>query len=310
MTESAELTYMSVKQVSEYLSLNEKKVYSMANDRILPATKVTGKWLFPKILIDRWIMESCHSGMLSDRMHITGSDDPLLSMLVAKVMSQVGTSELVSYSSTGSSLGLDILSRGYADVCALHWGKLEDSNESHLELLKKYPNHQQWLMVHGFNRKQGLMMRPETHLKYEMLADDSTSSSLQSWRWIARQSGSGSQQHLEQWLAKKDINFEEVNSTIVAQSERELAGYIARHNGDIGFGCQSVAFESGLSFVPVLTESFDFVMPQGIYFRRQLQQLLSMFQEPKSIQLAATLGGYDLTDCGKLMWDGKSENGP
>ncbi|WP_076542141.1 helix-turn-helix transcriptional regulator [Shewanella sp. UCD-KL21] len=301
MNESDKLTYMSVKQVSEYLSLNEKKVYSMANDRIIPATKVTGKWLFPKILIDRWIMESCHSGMLSDRMHITGSDDPLLSMLVAKVMSRVGTSELVSYSSTGSSLGLDILSRGYADVCAMHWGSIDDNNDALPALLKKYPNHQQWLIVHGYNRQQGLMMRSETYHHYQSF----NRASLQSWRWVARQAGSGSQQHLEQWLQKQGASFADLKSNIVAQSERELAGYIARDNADIGFGCQSVALESGLSFVHILTESFDFVMPQGIYFRRQLQALLNLFKETQSIQLATTLGGYDLTDCGKLIWNGQ-----
>ncbi len=111
MTEASDLVYMSAKQVAEYLDLNEKKVYAMANDRILPATKITGKWLFPKILIDRWIMDSCHSGMLTDRLLITGSDDPLLSMLVARLMSHVGSRELISYSATGSRLGLDLLSK-------------------------------------------------------------------------------------------------------------------------------------------------------------------------------------------------------
>ncbi|WP_192021843.1 helix-turn-helix transcriptional regulator [Shewanella sp. WPAGA9] len=305
MTQANELTYMSLTQVAEYLSLDEDSVSSMANERILPATKATGKWLFPKILVDRWLMESCHSGMLSDRMHITGSDDPLLSMLVAKTMSQVGTTELISYSSTGSGLGLDVLSQGYADICALHWGSLEDDNLSYHELLTSYPNHKQWLLVHGYNRKQGLMMRSETFEQYEALANAATNTSFKSWRWVARQAGSGSQQHLEQWLLKQGFNFKYLNSTLVAQSERELAGYIARHNADIGFGCQSVALESGLSFVPILTESFDLVMPQGIYFRRQLQQLLDLLQQPESIRLAATLGGYDLTNTGKLLWNGQ-----
>ena len=38
--------FMNARQVAEYLDLNEKKVYSLANDGVLPATKVTGKWLF------------------------------------------------------------------------------------------------------------------------------------------------------------------------------------------------------------------------------------------------------------------------
>ncbi|MEZ5476415.1 MAG: helix-turn-helix domain-containing protein [Thiolinea sp.] len=40
--------YMSVKQVAGYLHLNEKKVYELVRDNQIPATKVTGKWLFPR----------------------------------------------------------------------------------------------------------------------------------------------------------------------------------------------------------------------------------------------------------------------
>ncbi|MCE9679694.1 helix-turn-helix transcriptional regulator [Shewanella sp. AS1] len=298
MTEPSELIYMSAKQVAEYLDLNEKKVYAMANDRILPATKVTGKWLFPKILIDRWVMDSCHSGMLSDRMHITGSDDPLLSMLVSRLMSRIGKSDLVSYSATGSRMGLDLLSRGYADVCTLHWGNVEERNIRHPALLKGYPNHQQWVMVHGYTRQQGLMMRANMHHRCQ---EENKVITLP-WRWVGRQSGAGSQQHLEHWLMKQGASVEQLDIAVTAHSERELAGFIARNEADIGFGCQSVAMESGLSFVPLVTESFDFVMPQGIYFRRQLQALFEMLASTQTRQLAAQLGGYDLSQCGQMLW--------
>lgn len=70
--------FMNAKLVAEYLDLNEKKVYALANDGLLPATKVTGKWLFPKAMLDKWLLESCHNGVLNDRLLIAGSDDPLL----------------------------------------------------------------------------------------------------------------------------------------------------------------------------------------------------------------------------------------
>ncbi|MCL1075635.1 helix-turn-helix transcriptional regulator [Shewanella dokdonensis] len=298
MTEPSELVYMSAKQVAEYLDLNEKKVYAMANDRMLPATKITGKWLFPKILIDRWLMDSCHSGMLSDRLLITGSDDPLLSMQVARLMAEVGSRELISYSATGSRLGLELLSKGYADVCTLHWGSADERNIRHTALLKGYPNHQQWIMVHGYNRQQGLIVRPELH--HQCQEEDKVLSLP--WRWVSRQGGAGSQQHLEHWLMKRGSSLKDLNTVLTAYSERELAGYLARGDADIGFGCQAVAMESGLGFVPLLTESFDFVMPQGIYFRRQLQQLFKLLAGSSSRQMAALLGGYDLTDCGQLLW--------
>ncbi len=75
--------FMNAKLVAEYLDLNEKKVYALANDGLLPATKVTGKWLFPKAMLDKWLLESCHNGVLNDRLLIAGSDDPLLQMIVA-----------------------------------------------------------------------------------------------------------------------------------------------------------------------------------------------------------------------------------
>ncbi|BDM62587.1 DNA-binding protein [Shewanella sp. NFH-SH190041] len=298
MTEASDLVYMSARQVAEYLDLNEKKVYAMANDRILPATKVTGKWLFPKILIDRWIMDSCHSGMLTDRLLITGSDDPLLAMLVARLMSQVGSRELISYSATGSRLGLELLSKGYADVCTLHWGSVEERSIRHPALLKGYANHQQWIMVHGYTRQQGLIVRPEMHHRCQEQAQVAN----QSWRWILRQGGAGSQQHLEQWLMTQGARIDQLNTVLTAYSERELAGYIARGDADIGFGCQSVAMESGLSFVPLLTESFDFVMTQSIYFRRQLQQLFTMLSSAQTRQMASLLTGYDLANTGQLIW--------
>ena len=52
--------YMSVKQVADYLSLNEKKIYALASEGRIPATKVTGKWMFPRELVDRWMLETSH----------------------------------------------------------------------------------------------------------------------------------------------------------------------------------------------------------------------------------------------------------
>ena len=40
--------YLTTREVSRLLNINEKMVYSLVNDKGLPATKVTGKWLFPQ----------------------------------------------------------------------------------------------------------------------------------------------------------------------------------------------------------------------------------------------------------------------
>jgi len=49
---------MNTRQVAKYLGINEKKIYAMAKARGIPCTRVTGKWVFPKKLIDQWIEKS------------------------------------------------------------------------------------------------------------------------------------------------------------------------------------------------------------------------------------------------------------
>ena len=42
---------MTVQQIAKYLQL--KKKYALATEENIPAAKVTGKWMFPRELIDR-----------------------------------------------------------------------------------------------------------------------------------------------------------------------------------------------------------------------------------------------------------------
>ena len=46
---------LSTKQVAQFLDVNEKMVYALVAEKALPATKVTGKWLFPRHLVEQWI---------------------------------------------------------------------------------------------------------------------------------------------------------------------------------------------------------------------------------------------------------------
>ena len=46
---------LSTKEVAQFLDVNEKMVYSLVAEKGLPATKITGKWLFPRHLVEQWI---------------------------------------------------------------------------------------------------------------------------------------------------------------------------------------------------------------------------------------------------------------
>ena len=79
---------MNVRDVACYLGINEKKIYFLAKTKKIPCTRVTGKWTFPKQLIDRWIDESASGSVGRFRgtannevLLAAGSDDPALAIL-------------------------------------------------------------------------------------------------------------------------------------------------------------------------------------------------------------------------------------
>ncbi len=48
---------MTVKQVSEYLQMDEHTVYKLARSGQIPSLKIAGQWRFKKDVIDKWISE-------------------------------------------------------------------------------------------------------------------------------------------------------------------------------------------------------------------------------------------------------------
>jgi len=292
--------FLSVKQLAEYLQINEKKIYVLANDGLLPGTKITGKWLFPRTLIDQWLLESSHGGILTDRLLISGSDDPLLMRLVTHLIEGFAAEALISYTSTGTAMGLSLLSRRRTDICAIHWGPLEQSHVRHAGLIQQYPDSAQWLLVRLFHREQGLMLaggvKPDGMSIPEIFH--------QNWIWAMRVDGAGSQYFLEDTAVNYGIDLQGLNTSLRAQTEREVASLLSREQADIAPGPRSVAREFGLHFVPIGWEAFDLVLPRNIYFRELFQELIRQIHSREIQAIAQQLGGYRFEQTGEIIWTG------
>ena len=46
---------LTTDEAATYLRLCERKLYELVANGAVPCTKVTGKWLFPKAALDRWL---------------------------------------------------------------------------------------------------------------------------------------------------------------------------------------------------------------------------------------------------------------
>ena len=297
-SEDTGLVYMSVKQVASYLNLNEKKIYALVSDHRIPATKITGKWMFPRELIDKWMLDSSHGGLLTDRLIVSGSDDPLLYRIVLEYAAATGSYALISYSPTATQLGLSLLESRRVDVCGIHWGPDTESHIRHPALLKQHSEANNWVLIHAFRREQGLMLKANSVLQNQTI-EEIISSPL---RWSLRQSGAGAQRFLMERLSLYNLNADDLNSINTALSEREAAASIAMGITDIAPGVRAAATEYGLDFIPFGWESFDLVIPRQIWFRRLFQELINRLKSRSSQQLAETLCGYDLSRTGELVW--------
>lgn len=290
--------FMSVKQVAEYLHINEKKVYGLVREEKIPATKITGKWVFPRELVDRWLLESSHGGLLTDRLVVAGSDDPLLSHVVMTQAQTTGSRALISYTPTGTRLGLGLLAALRADVGCIHWGPDNESRIRHPALLQQHAPHKDWILVRAFRREQGLLVRPDlvsgTADVAALLGGD--------LRWAMRQDGAGSRRFLQELLAAHNFPEDRLHASVFALSERDAAAAIVMGTADIAAGVRASATESGLAFVPIGWEAFDFALGRGVYFRTLFQNLLHELRAPETAKLAQTLGGYDVSCAGELIW--------
>jgi len=112
--------------VARYLGIHEKQVYALIGLKRIPATRVTGKWVFPRKLIEEWIQSNAMSGLEQAR-HKTkrvgggllASEATISFSTCSKPTFEIPEFYLFS-ANTGSTEGLKALNTGYTDIAWSH----------------------------------------------------------------------------------------------------------------------------------------------------------------------------------------------
>ena len=94
---------LTTRELADLLRLNEKKVYQLVREGGIPHVRITGKWLFPKWHVLRWLEENVQR---EKDMLIVGSDDILLGRLLAIYSREKFPEALAYYSPVGSLKGI------------------------------------------------------------------------------------------------------------------------------------------------------------------------------------------------------------
>jgi putative molybdopterin biosynthesis protein len=293
---------MSTRQVARYLGINEKKVYALAKERKIPCTRVTGKWTFPRKLIDSWIEQSAvqpQSRELRQKqppvLLAAGSDDPSLGIL-RELFEQQTKPASFFLNPVGSSGGLAALRDGVVDLATSHI--LDPANgEYNLTFVKNFLGAKA-VLVQLFHRQLGLLVAPGNPLKLRALGD----LARRQVRIINRQAGSGTRLYLDQALARLKISPRKLNgyATEVA-THVEVGLRVLRGEVDAGLATMTTARMLGLDFIPLARERFDAVIPQARFFSPGVQALLSVVGSREFRDRLETMGGYDSAESGRII---------
>jgi len=287
-------SFLSVPELAELLQVNDKKIYQLAGTGVVPGTKVTGKWIFPRKLIEDWLLESSHGGIMQDRLLLAGSDDRLMHSVCSQAAIDWQRDALVSYSPNGTRHGLKMLDQGRIDGCFINWGAAEPSARRHLGLLRGYQNHNHWVIVRCLQRSQGFVLRHEiaSQLTTETLSNPVAVMREPALRWAMRQDDSGTERLLEDLSAANNIPNSLFTVSGVFNSERAAVAAVNMNDADICCGVQSTANEFGLHYVPIADVALDLVMPQRTFFRTLVQELITRIQALHLTDTPEKLDGY------------------
>src|SRR5689334_24140105 len=164
------MQFLTTAEAAEYLRLKERKLYELVANGALPCTKATGRWLFPKSELDRWLAAGLvrPQGMPpAEPMPIVGgSHDPLLEW--ALLESHSGPALLAE----GSGSGFERFAKGEIAAAAVHLHRLDgDAADANVEAVKARRELHDAVLIGFARREQGLLLAAGNPLKIASLAD-------------------------------------------------------------------------------------------------------------------------------------------
>jgi putative molybdopterin biosynthesis protein len=297
---------MNTKEVAEYLDIHEKQVYSLIKAKRIPCTRVTGKWIFPKKIIDEWIDSNAKDGLkqarkkssqISGAILASGSNDPVLDMLLTATKKSHPDFYIFS-ANTGSISGLKALNAGLTDIALSHLFDPE-TRQYNIPYLTKYLPDIKPVVVNLFQRELGFLVLPSIAKSVEGFTSLASGKIL----FINRQQGSGTRQLLDYHLQKLGIVPETIagyENEVYTHLEVGLA--ILSGEAQVGIASAAVAKLLGLAFRPITSENFDMIMDQSAYFQPGLQAFIETLKSNSFKSRVEKIGGYDFVNAGKLIY--------
>ncbi|MET0604980.1 MAG: helix-turn-helix transcriptional regulator [Beijerinckiaceae bacterium] len=288
---------LTTSEAASYLRLKERKIYELAADGAIPCTKVTGKWLFPRPALDRWLLAglpAIPSFIAAEPAPImAGSHDPLLEWALRE--SRAGLALLAE----GSEAGLRRFQKGEAIAAAIHLHDIEepgrDANVASAAAQRAYPDA---ILVAFARREQGLLTAPGNPARIVDFRD----AAARRLRFAHRPKGAGAELLARALARSAGVDDPAALAGPTCPTGADLAAAILNGRADFGVASRSVATPAGLHFVALEWERFDIILRSRDFSRPTFQTLLDLMRSARFRDRANEMTGYDVSEAGKIRF--------
>ncbi|PIE61075.1 MAG: molybdopterin biosynthesis protein [Desulfobacterales bacterium] len=234
---------------------------------------------------------------IEDTVVITGSHDNTLDLLADQIRkTNPGTG--ISSSHVGSMGGLMALKKGACHMAGAHLLDPEDGSYN-ISYIQKYLPDMPVRLVNLVMREQGLILpkgNPDAIQRLEDIAERKLT-------FINRQAGSGTRILLDYSLKEKGISPQDIPGYEHDEyTHMSVAVAVLSGRAQAGLGIKAAAVALGLDFLPVVTESYDLIIPEVYYNTRKIQTLLTTIRSNEFKQQVEALGGYGVEKTGELLY--------
>ncbi|MDX1775059.1 MAG: molybdopterin biosynthesis protein [Desulfobulbales bacterium] len=228
-----------------------------------------------------------------------GSHDNILDVL-ANLMHRLRPVCRLSSAHVGSMGGIMAIKRGEAHLAGTHLLD-EETGEYNISFIRKFLPATPLQLINLTYRQQGLLVPKGNPRNINGFAD----LARKDLRFINRQRGAGTRLLTDMHLNRLGINPEDLNGYEREEyTHMNVASAIASGNADTGLAIRAAAVALNLDFIPVAEERYDLILPKTFLDDPKVQALLQTMTTDKEFRrTVASMGGYNLRDCGKIIYE-------
>lgn len=202
----------------------------------------------------------------------------------------------LSCTNVGSMGGIMAIRNNEAHIAGIHMLD-ETTGQYNVAQVEKYLPKVAWRLVHLAMRQQGIMVaagNPKGITGLSCLARPDVT-------FINRQRGSGTRMLLDYELNRLGISGAQIDGyEKEVATHMTVAASVASGTIDAGLGVLAAAKALGLDFLPVASEQYDVLMNFAPHDER-MALIVQVFQSPEFRADVEALGGYNLSNAGKLI---------